>query len=99
MELIVAIKDDIVVGLELRSNIGLECLEVGSGGENGAVVSAIVVRIDDCMTSSCGDEVDDSGQISQVGGVEGGSHCSLSKTLHEEGIAEYIHPLIHEDLD
>ena len=99
MELIVAIKDDIVVGLELRSHIGPERLEIGSGGENGAVVSAKVVRINDCMASSCGDEVDDSSQISQVGCIEGGSHCSLSKTLHEEGNAKYIHSLVHEDLD
>lgn len=78
MELVIAIEDNIIIGLELGSDIGPEGLEVRCRSENGAVVSSKIVRIDNSMPPSCCDEIDDSSKGSEVGGIERGGHRSLS---------------------
>jgi hypothetical protein len=74
MELVVAIKDNISVGLELSSYIGPESLKVGCRSKDGAIISAKVVRIDDSMSSSGSDEAYHVGESSEVGWVEFRSH-------------------------
>ena len=99
MELIVAIKDYVIVRLELRRNIGPESLEIRCGSEDRAVVSAEVMRVDNCVSASGSDEVDDCCEGCEVGGVEGGRHGALRETLHEEWDSEDVHAFVHEGLD
>ena len=99
MELIIAVKDNIMVRLELRRNVGPESLEIGCGSEDRAVVSAEVMRVNNCVSASGSDEVDDCREGCEVGGVEGGRHGALCQTLHKEWDSEDVHAFVHEDLD
>lgn len=99
VEFIVAIKDDIVVGCELGRDIGPESLEVRCRSEHGAIVSSKVVRVNNGMSPSSGDELNGSLESGKISGIERRSHGSGCKTLHQEWNTEDVHAFVHESLD
>lgn len=55
VEFVIAVEDNLVVGLELTRQVGPEGLEIRRRSEDCAIVASIVVRVENSMGASGGD--------------------------------------------
>lgn len=97
--LVVGVEDDALVALEGVGQVGEEGLEGGEVGDDGALVAAVVVGVDDGVFAARGDVVDRLGQVGQVARVEAVGEGVDGHTLHEEGNTEGVEALVDESLD
>lgn len=88
--LVVSVKNNAVVALELGSKVLPPGLEVGGVGDDVVEVAAIVVGVQDGVGTLAGDVVDNAGEVLHVRSVEGTGHgagvCSLHSELHSETV-------------
>ena len=99
MELIITVKDNVVIGFEWCGEVSPESLEAAGAGEDGSSIAAKVMGVNDCMSTCGSDEINDSGQVSEIGGVEGSGHVAWGDTFHQDGDSKNVHSLVHEDLN
>jgi hypothetical protein len=96
--LIVSIKDNLAVALELSSKVLPPGLEVRGRSDDLVKVTAVVVRVKNDVGALAGDVVHDSGEVLHVSGVKRTGHGARVCTLHAELNAEGVVALRDEGL-
>lgn len=96
---IVGIKDDLVIVLELCSNSLPESSKIIGRGDDLAIVTTVIVRYDDGISTKLGNAVDGLRQVPKVGSVQRTSHLVRYQTFHQEVDAEGVHAFVDESFD
>lgn len=88
--LIVSVKDDLAVALELGSKVLPPRLEVRGRSDDLVKVAAVVMRVENNVGAFAGDVIHDCGQVLQVSGVKGAGYgagvCAFHAELDTEGV-------------
>jgi len=96
MKLVVSIKDDLVIVLELCSNSLPESTKVCSRSDDLAVVATVVVRHNDGISTELCDASHSLGQILKVSGIQRTGHLIRHQTLHQEVYSEAVVAFVDE---
>ena len=75
-----------------------KCGEIAGAGYHSSIISAVVVRVYDCVFAFLGDMIDDCCKIVQISTVQARSYGSLGHTLNQEGYAEDVEALANQCL-
>jgi hypothetical protein len=100
MRLVVAVKDDLRIARKRGRKGFPEGLKAGGVGDNVAIVSAEVMRIDDGVHAfGVGDVVHDLRQVGEVGSVGGAGHACGNDSFHHYWDTENVHSLAGQSVD